>query len=199
MRTSNRNYELILTAAEGLFERYGYDKTSVEDIAAGIGKSKTAVYYYFPGKQEILQSVLEKEFSTIIEEFRSCTSGEITRDQIFGYLSTRMEMFRKARVYRQFLQIHYLCDNTEMVKMLEAVRRPFNEMEHRYFADFCKACKRNGVFSDRMDADSFADMLIVLLRGYELQFLNSENYPLLEQTYCSALHFLIYHEQNGQI
>ncbi len=40
----------VLDAALGLFVRGGFDGTSMDDIAAGAGLTKGAVYFYFKDK-----------------------------------------------------------------------------------------------------------------------------------------------------
>jgi AcrR family transcriptional regulator len=54
-RRPERHDEILLVAAD-LFARHGYHETSVEDIAAVIGVSATAIYRHFRTKQEILDT-----------------------------------------------------------------------------------------------------------------------------------------------
>jgi TetR/AcrR family transcriptional regulator len=44
----------ILRAALAAFRDHGYHATTLDDIAAGLGVRKTALYHYFPDKQSIL-------------------------------------------------------------------------------------------------------------------------------------------------
>lgn len=48
----------ILTAAEVLFIRYGYDKTSVTDIAKHAGISKGAIYLNFKSKDALFEKLI---------------------------------------------------------------------------------------------------------------------------------------------
>lgn len=52
--------ELIEAAAVELFSRYGYERTSIEDIAKHLGIGKGSVYLEFRTKEEILMRVIEK-------------------------------------------------------------------------------------------------------------------------------------------
>ncbi len=52
--------ELIEEAAVELFSRYGYERTSIEDIAKHLGIGKGSVYLEFRTKEEILMRVIEK-------------------------------------------------------------------------------------------------------------------------------------------
>ena len=50
----------ILDGARAAFLRFGFERTSLADIAAGAGVSRTALYHYFPGKEDVLRAVVEE-------------------------------------------------------------------------------------------------------------------------------------------
>ena len=50
--------EEILNGARELFQRFGFKKTTMEDIARQIGKSKSALYYYYKTKEDIFEAVV---------------------------------------------------------------------------------------------------------------------------------------------
>ncbi|HEY5893471.1 MAG TPA: TetR/AcrR family transcriptional regulator [Chthoniobacterales bacterium] len=60
--SSERRERLLDTAAK-LFARWGFDKTSVDDIARETGVSKGAVYLDFPGKNALFTALLHREFA----------------------------------------------------------------------------------------------------------------------------------------
>ena len=49
----------ILLAAFEVFSRYGYRRTSMEDIAKGAGMSRAALYLHFRNKEDIFRSLVE--------------------------------------------------------------------------------------------------------------------------------------------
>ncbi len=53
--------EAILDAAAALFVRFGYDKTSIGEIAEQAGISKGAVYLAFESKDDLFESLLLRE------------------------------------------------------------------------------------------------------------------------------------------
>ena len=55
--SSDEKRERILRAAEELFARQGYAKTTMEQIVAKLGMTKPFVYYYFRNKQEIFETL----------------------------------------------------------------------------------------------------------------------------------------------
>lgn len=50
--------EQLLASADRLFARWGFDKTSVDDVAREAGVSKGAVYLEFAGKEALFKSVV---------------------------------------------------------------------------------------------------------------------------------------------
>jgi AcrR family transcriptional regulator len=49
----------ILDAARDLFAERGYAGTSIRDIAERLEMTKAALYYHFPGKQDVLAALVE--------------------------------------------------------------------------------------------------------------------------------------------
>ncbi len=53
--------EEILDAATSCFARYGYDKTTMDDIGKLVGMNKVSLYYYFNGKEILFKTALARE------------------------------------------------------------------------------------------------------------------------------------------
>ncbi len=50
----------VISAAEALFNKQGFDGASMRDIAAAAEMQAASVYYYFESKEELLWAVWEK-------------------------------------------------------------------------------------------------------------------------------------------
>ena len=59
--------DLIISAAQKLFGLYGAEKTSMREIADDLHISKASLYYYFPDKENLYISVIEKEQTEFLE------------------------------------------------------------------------------------------------------------------------------------
>ena len=78
MRTADpenrkRQVAKILRNARRLFARDGYDRVSMDSIAAACGLTKPVLYYYFENKRAVLLAVLEAhwaEQAAVVEAFR---------------------------------------------------------------------------------------------------------------------------------
>ncbi|MQA85351.1 MAG: TetR family transcriptional regulator [Streptosporangiales bacterium] len=58
----------ILDAAEALVVRFGYRRTTVDDVARRAGVGKGTVYLYWPSKLELFGSVLTRESAQMLAE-----------------------------------------------------------------------------------------------------------------------------------
>jgi len=60
VRTEKKRQEIIQMAAE-LFDRLGYERTTMSAIAERLGGSKATLYNYFQSKEELLRAVLDND------------------------------------------------------------------------------------------------------------------------------------------
>jgi AcrR family transcriptional regulator len=92
----------ILDAAEKLFARYGYRKTTVGDIVREAAVARATVYKYFGSKDEIFVAALHREFREILAAVRMAIEEEATvRDQLGAALLAHMDEIRKKRIALQ--------------------------------------------------------------------------------------------------
>ena len=60
----------VVKQAEDLFNRYGYSKTTADEIARSAGISKRTLYKYFDGKQDVLEKMVEEKMHHLKHEIR---------------------------------------------------------------------------------------------------------------------------------
>ena len=70
--------EQIVEAAEEHFSRYGYEKTTVSDLAKAIGFSKAYIYKFFDSKQAIGEAICSKTLSAIVAAVEEAVAGAPT-------------------------------------------------------------------------------------------------------------------------
>jgi len=90
---SDRKVLSIATAAAKLFSSKGYVETSGEDIAAAAKMSKSAMYYYFSNKSDILYFVVTTFLDAVLANLQqdldeSEDSAERLRRIIFRHIKT---------------------------------------------------------------------------------------------------------------
>ena len=96
--------EEILTGARELFERFGFKKTTMEDIAKQIGKSKSALYYYYKTKEEIFEAVVLADIGAAQAQVAEVVKKEESATRKFQVLVTNMleDVKQKANKFSIF-------------------------------------------------------------------------------------------------
>jgi AcrR family transcriptional regulator len=82
--------ERILDAAATLVERWGYKKTTIDDIAKQAGVAKGTIYLHWKTREALFMALLTREYLAVVEEFRqrllndpeSVTLHELTKQAI---------------------------------------------------------------------------------------------------------------------
>jgi AcrR family transcriptional regulator len=68
---SNEVYETVINVARKVFLRYGYKKTSIDDIAKAAKLGKGTIYYYFKSKEEVFMAVIQKNDSEVVSQMQA--------------------------------------------------------------------------------------------------------------------------------
>lgn len=193
MKNSEKVRESIVDSALWLFGRFGYEKTSVDEIARRAHRAKTSVYYYFDGKLSIFQAVLQREFSIVrdgLQEVRNRYSEDM-KTQLVSYLTTRMALLHSAKVYIQYMNSAYIYGQNEISEVVDAAREDFDRWETEYFRYLCDEGHRAGALSDAVNPEAFAKLLSILLKGIEMQFFHSGDYETMKATYETMVELLV--------
>jgi AcrR family transcriptional regulator len=72
--------ELLLSAAEQVFARVGYERALVEEIAEAAGFSKGALYAHFKSKEELFLALYETKTASSLAKLLSSLDGVSTRE-----------------------------------------------------------------------------------------------------------------------
>jgi AcrR family transcriptional regulator len=57
--------DIIVSVANKLFSRFGFQKTSMDEIAKTARKAKGSLYYHFASKEELFKEVVSREMSVL--------------------------------------------------------------------------------------------------------------------------------------
>lgn len=66
----------ILDAAQTLFSRYGFRRTSIDDLARAAGIAKGTVYLYFATKEAIFRALCEKLIATVLRDAAAAADAD---------------------------------------------------------------------------------------------------------------------------
>ena len=125
--TSNKTK--ILSKSRELFEHYGYQKTTLTDIAKSVGKVKTAIYYYFSGKEEIFAHLVQMEAEVFNKRlFNTVESEQEPVRKLEIYVETRMKLMQQLSHRYSFLKQDFF----ELMPIVEANRTVSDNREIAY-------------------------------------------------------------------
>lgn len=86
----------IISASGELFQRYGIDKTTMDDIAGAVGKGKSTLYYYYKSKEEVFYAVVNKEKDEIMKSINDAIKDiESPSEQLKEFFITHFKEVRK--------------------------------------------------------------------------------------------------------
>ncbi len=90
----------IIISAGQIFSRYGFKKTTMDEIARALKMGKSSVYYYFKSKEEIFEAVVLYEANLLRNELTTAIkSVESPVDKMRNYVFVRMKSFEKLSNY----------------------------------------------------------------------------------------------------
>ncbi|MEE4214384.1 MAG: TetR/AcrR family transcriptional regulator [Bacteroidales bacterium] len=90
----------IVLSASKIFSRYGFKKTTMEEIAASLNKGKSSIYYYFGSKEEIFEAVIDHEAQVLKNVLSKVVKSTDDPEAILRkYVKVRMDSFEKLSNY----------------------------------------------------------------------------------------------------
>jgi len=114
----------VMGASLQLFKRYGYQKTTMEDIARAIGRGKSTLYYYYNSKEEIFEAILLREakefFSAIAKKVEKASTAE---EKLKAYVLTAYQVMNEKALLNDVIL-------GEMIKVDGASSMHPSMMEH---------------------------------------------------------------------
>ena len=74
--TDNNVKNQIISSARLHFSKYGFHKTTMDEIARHLHKAKGVLYYYFKSKEDLFKEVLKQELDEVKTELNEITMGQ---------------------------------------------------------------------------------------------------------------------------
>jgi AcrR family transcriptional regulator len=82
----------ILKAAIRLYQKFGPNGFTMDDLAAATGRSRTSLYYYYKNRDEIYQAVMDKIARDMAAKIRQAVAAvETLRDKIYAFCHTKLK------------------------------------------------------------------------------------------------------------
>ena len=161
----------ILQTAGNVIRQFGFEKTTMNDIARALRKGKSSLYHYFTNKDQIFEEVLRSEIEQLKVEFMKVIEAEPTPERkIRAYVLNRMEMFRKlAKRHMSFIE-----STAERYDLLLKIHEEYDHEEIRIISDIFRQGISEGRFTIR-DIPATATTFVTALKAFEYPFSKAVN------------------------
>ena len=117
--------KVIITAGQ-IFSRYGFRKTTMDEIARELKMGKSSIYYYFTSKEEIFEAVVLYEANILRNELTTAIkSVESPVEKVRNYVFVRMKTFEKLANYYNAI----FDKNLDHFDFIENIRAKYDREE----------------------------------------------------------------------
>ena len=130
--------DVLLDATERLLARYGYKKTTMDDVAREAGIGKGSIYLYFPSKEELALSSIDRIVDRLLERLRKIARSQDSPAQ-------RLRDMLLTRILFRFDSVHDYSQSLD--DLLASLRSAYLARRQRYFdaeAEVLAAVLREG-------------------------------------------------------
>ena len=171
--------ERIIEIAEQLFAQYGFQKTTMEDIANKVHMGKSSVYYYFKSKDDIFSEVIRKDTRIFQQKLDDAVdSANTPEDKIRAYVITRMTHLQDLSKFYITLTDGYL----DHYFFVEEVRKDFYDYENTVLKNLLEEGVKQNCF-DVDDVVNISRMISIAIKGLEFPlFVDSKDYDPIKES-----------------
>jgi len=153
----------ILNVSQALFSRFGFVKTTVDEIAKLARIGKGTVYHYFRSKEQVFAEVIQRESNTLQEKIQQALRGKQTpQGKLTAFVKTRFSHLKDLTNYYSALTDDYL----EHYAFIEEARHKYLDREIQTVKDILYEGVEKGVFEIE-DTKLTAQAIVLLLKALE--------------------------------
>lgn len=169
--------DTIIDEARKVFEKFGFNKTSMADIALAARKGRRTLYTYFTNKEEVFKAVIDTEVNNLAERLKEIVYSKMPVDQKLRlYLHTRMKMLRELTVYYSALREDFINN----LGLIEGLRKEKDKIEVGIIKEMLDEGIRGRLFSIG-DTLLISKSIVVAMKGFEMPiFMGDEDYDFDE-------------------
>lgn len=154
----------IIRISGHIFSRYGFRKTTMEEIARALNKGKSSIYYYYKSKEEIFEAVVMYEANTLRNQLtKAIKAVDSPIEKLKAYVYVRMKAFEKLSNYYNAI----FDKDLDHFEFIEKVREKYDREELAILRLIIYDGARRGYF--RPDNSEFTAMAVqTALKGLEV-------------------------------
>ncbi|MFF2521679.1 TetR/AcrR family transcriptional regulator [Streptomyces liangshanensis] len=146
----------VLAAALGVFGRYGFQKTSMAEVAQAAGISRPGLYLLFPNKEELYRATMGGVMERAQRAMEACFDDETLgfEERVVGALDALMGQYVDTQVARDLGE---LLENSG--PQLGSLFHDYQERARTTIGTRIAALAPPGVLTPELSADDVMDLL----------------------------------------
>lgn len=160
----------ILDVAETLIRRFGYKKTTIDDIAKQAGVAKGTIYLHWKTREDLFLALLVRERTRVSNEMQQQLATDPEGGTLHGIMKHAMLIALTNPLYKALL-----LQDTEMLGELGRTEFALSDIERRIAINriLLETLRTQGVIRTDIDIDKQFHMLWAISTGFLLvdQFL----------------------------
>jgi AcrR family transcriptional regulator len=178
---------IILTASK-IFSRYGFRKTTMEEISKALKKGKSSIYYYFGSKEDIFEAVVLFEANLLRTQLTAAIKEvDSPPDKLRNYIFVRMRAFEKLSNYYNAV----FDKNLDHYEFIEKIRARYDREELAMLRLLVYVGKSRGVFEIE-DSEYTAMAIQTMLKGLEVPLFWHKREIDINNRLDGILHLIFY-------
>lgn len=177
IKKQKRVKEKIVSVASSVFNRFGFKKATIEDIAQAAGMGKSSIYYYFKSKEDIFEAVVQQEAHQLSIELEKkvLNTNDNPKEKIRNYVLIRMRFLKEMVNFFEALKNDYLGN----LAFTERIRKRYDKEEQQMLHKILDEGVNQGIF--KLGNTKFtAVVLVTFLKGLESSLLINEEMQIEE-------------------
>ncbi|NLP59043.1 TetR/AcrR family transcriptional regulator [Lutibacter sp. B1] len=160
----------ILFSAQELLQRFGFDKTTMADIAKNAGKGKSTLYHYFKSKDEIFNQVIKMEMDTLFQKVKKAVDlKENCNDKLKEYILIKIKTLKEKRnLYHFAIQ----TDTDSLNKFISLFKKRYDKKEKEILnAILVQGVENKDLTIENERIEPLSELIVSCIRGIEFDIL----------------------------
>ena len=152
----------ILAAAAELVLRWGYDKTTIDDVARHAGVAKGTIYLHWRSREELFAALLRRDRTEMIDAVRRQVHQDPARATLPGLFGLLVREIQR----RPLLRAVMVQDSAVLGKLLARKRTSSTSHEMAApFGEYLAKLRKHGLVRDELSTEDHLTVLGVVLHG----------------------------------
>ena len=155
--------ENIKKAALQVFIKYGYYKTTMDDIAEGVGIKKNSLYYYFPNKESLFEEIVREQSQKMFEHVGKTVAESATIEEKIRSFFNEFNCHGRKKKKDLTVPIEKMIEFGQVID--EYFFEYFNIVRQMLKNILDEGCKSGEL--KKINTDETADILLKFISSYQ--------------------------------